>query len=163
MQRAVWLMLALIALFGALGGVVNALMTDNGFLVPKAEQADGGTTVIRPGFLGNVLIGAVAAVISWGLYGPLSAYFVAGTRQALETNASPEKLGLSLAALVGAMLVGVGGARWLSNEVDKKLLKAAAAQAAGRESSPSAAQQIASASPSQALKVARAMPSRDAP
>jgi hypothetical protein len=158
MEGSVWLMLGLIAIAGAIGGVVNALVTDNGFLLPKSERADAGTTVIRPGFLGNVLIGAVAAVISWGLYGPLSAFLVAGTRQALESNSSPEKVGLSLAALVGAALVGVGGARWLSNEVDKKLLRAAAAQAADKPGSPRASQQIAMATPSQALKVAREMP-----
>jgi hypothetical protein len=37
---------------------------------------------------------------------------------------------LSLAGLVGGVLVGVGGARWLSNEVDKSLLRAAASEAA---------------------------------
>jgi hypothetical protein len=158
MHGSIWLMLVFVAVAGAVGGVVNALMTDNGFLLPKREQGDGGTTLLRPGYLGNVLIGAVAAVISWGLYGPLSAFFIAGTEQALAANSSPEKVGLSLAALVGALLVGVGGARWLSSEVDKNLLRAAAAQAANKQSSTPASQQIALATPAQALRVARAMP-----
>ena len=128
-------MLSFIALAGAVGGVVNALMTDNGFALPKSEPTSTGTTVLRPGYLGNVLIGAVAAVVSWGLYGPFSAYFIAGTPQAMATNASPDRVGLSLASLVGGVLIGVGGARWLSNEVDKNLLRAAAAQAAGKGSS----------------------------
>jgi hypothetical protein len=44
---------------GAVGGVVNALMSDNGFVLPKTAHG-----IIRPGYLGNVLIGAVAAGIS---------------------------------------------------------------------------------------------------
>ena len=157
MQSSVWIILLFIALAGAVGGVVNAIMTDNGFLLPRKEQASSGTTIVRPGYLGNVLIGAVAAVISWGLYGPLSAYFIAGTPQAIAANSSPEMVGLSLASLVGALLVGVGGARWLSSEVDKNLLRTAAAQAASKQSSVEAAQQIALASPAQALNLARSM------
>ena len=157
MQGSIWLMLVLVFAAGAVGGVINALISDNGFIFPKSESAGDGATVLRPGYLGNVLIGAVAAVISWGLYGPLSAFFIAGTPQALATNATPEKVGLSLAALVGAILVGVGGARWLSNEVDKRLLRAAAAEAANKPSDPPKAQRIMGATPAQALKIARAV------
>lgn len=157
MQGSIWLMLLYVALAGSVGGAVNALMTDNGFLMPKSEQASSGSTVLRPGYLGNVLIGAVASVVSWGLYGPLSSFFVAGTPEALKANVTPESVGLSLASLVGGLLVGVGGARWLSSEVDKNLLRAAASEAAGKQSSAGASQQIALASPAQALSVARDM------
>ena len=157
MQGSLWLMLAFVALAGATGGVVNALMTDNGFLMPKSEQTSSGSTVLRPGYIGNVIIGTVASTISWGLYGPLATFFVAGTPQALATNSSPDKVGLSLASLVGAVLVGVGGARWLSSEVDKNLLRAAATEAAGKQSSTDASKQIAMANPAQALNVARTM------
>ena len=157
MQGPMWLMLGVVALAGAIGGVVNALMTDNGFFLPRCEEAGNGATVWRPGFLVNVLIGAIAAVISWGLYGPLSAYLIVGTAQALATNPSPENVGLSLASLVGAILVGIGGARWLSSEVDKNLLRVAASEAAGKHSSVQAAQQIASSTPAKALEVARNM------
>jgi len=157
MQGSIWLMLLFVDISGAVGGAVNALMTDNGFLLPKADQATSGSTILRPGYLGNVLIGSVASVISWGLYGPLSSFFVAGTAEALKANASPENVGLSLASLVGGLLIGVGGARWLSSEVDKNLLRAAAAEAAGKNSSPNASQQISMASPAQALNVARSM------
>lgn len=157
MQGSIWLMLVFVAIAGAIGGIVNALMTDNGFPLPKMEPASSGTTVLRPGYLGNILIGAVAAVISWGLYGPLSTYFVAGTTEAMKANTSPENVGLSLASLVGGLLIGVGGARWLSSEVDKNLLRAAAAQAAGKHSSMDASQQIYMATPAQALKVAKSM------
>ncbi len=157
MEGSIWFMMFLVAFAGAIGGVVNALMTENGFLLPRSEEATQSTTILRPGYLGNVLIGSVAAVISWGLYGPVSAYFIAGTAEALKGNSSPEKVGLSLASLVGAALIGVGGARWLSGEVDKNLLRAAAAQAASKKASSEASQQIALAPPAQALKLARDM------
>jgi hypothetical protein len=158
MQGSIWLMLAFIALAGAVGGIANALMTENGFLMPRSEKTSAGSTIVRPGYLGNIFVGSVASIISWGLYGPLSSYFVAGTVEALKANSSPQNVGLTLASLVGGLLVGVGGARWLSNEVDKSLLRAAATQAAGKNSSPGASQQMALASPAEALNIARAMP-----
>jgi hypothetical protein len=157
MEVSMWLMLLYVFLVGAVGGVVNALMTDNGFILPKSEDVDGKTTVLRPGYLGNILIGAVGAVVSWGLYGPLSSFNIVGTSEALTANASPERVGLTLAALVGAVMVGVAGARWLTSEVDKNLLKAAASQAAGSQSSAGASQKIAMASPAEALNIARSM------
>ncbi len=51
----------------------------------------------------------------------------------------------------------VGGARWLTNEVDKNSLRATAAQAASAKPSAAASQQIAIATPAQALNVARMM------
>jgi len=157
MQSSIWLMLLYVLIAGSAGGVVNALMTDNGFLLPKSEKVNDKTSIFRPGYLGNVLIGAVAAVVSWGLYGPLSAYYIAGTEQALAANAAPDKVGLSLASLVGAILIGVGGARWLTSEVDKNLLRAAAVEAAGAQPSAAASQQIALAAPAQALNIAKSM------
>lgn len=157
MQGSMWLMLLYIFIAGAVGGVVNALMSDNGFLLPKSEQTTNGTTVLRPGYLGNILIGSVAAIVSWGLYGPLSSYFIAGTAEAVKSNSSPEKVGLSLASLVGALLVGIGGARWLSSEVDKNLLRAAASNAAEKGASSTASQKIALSTPAQALNIAKSM------
>jgi hypothetical protein len=58
--------IGVIMLSGAVGGIVNALVSDNGFIKPSEESA-GEVTIIRPGFAGNVLLGAVAAFVSWGL------------------------------------------------------------------------------------------------
>jgi hypothetical protein len=91
------------------------------------------------------------------LYGHLSAYYIAGTQQALASNGSPEKVGLSLASLVWAIFVRIGGACWLTSKVDKNLLSAAATKAAGAQSSAPASQQIALAKPAQALNIAKAM------
>jgi hypothetical protein len=60
---SLWWIILMGCAAGAIGGVVNALMSDNGFILPRAEEGEG-FSVIRPGYLGNVLIGAVAAGIS---------------------------------------------------------------------------------------------------
>jgi hypothetical protein len=147
-------LLLVVFIAGAAGGVINALISDNGFALPRTESVDQ-VKVLRPGFLGNILIGGIGAVVSWGLYGPLSAVSVMGQAKA-PTTPAPDIV-LTLASLVGAVLVGVGGARWLTNEVDKKLLKAAAAQAALGMPSSTAATSIAASTPANALKVAAAM------
>jgi hypothetical protein len=63
-----------------------------------------------------VLIGAVAALTSWALYGS-----GAGVELA-QTNLS-EEISLKLPALAGALLVGIAGAKWLTSESDKGLYK----------------------------------------
>ena len=113
---SVWTLLAVVFGAGAVGGVVNALISDNGFVLPRREVVNG-VLVIRPGFLLNVFVGGIAGAVSWGLYGPFGAWYMLG---------GPEeaKGGLTLAALLGAVLVGVAGARWLTSEAEKKLLRA---------------------------------------
>lgn len=143
-----WLIL-IVMLAGGLGGVVNALLSDNGFILPKSAETNDGR-IVRPGFLGNILIGGTAAAISWGLYGPFSAYPLFGDTS---TDTS-EPIFLTLSALVGAVLVGVAGARWLTNEVDKTLLRVAASQAAAGPEDPGKASKILTASPAQALNLA---------
>jgi hypothetical protein len=144
-----WKYMVIIFAFGAVGGVVNALLTDNGFILPKQEQQDS-TKIIRPGFLVNIFIGGIAALVSWGLYGPFAAVFVIGGTN----DPGFGSTGLSLSAVVGGLLVGVGGARWLTNEVDKKLLRAAASKAASGQPNDQKAIRISAASPAEALRIA---------
>ena len=133
---------------GVVGGILNALISDNGFVLPQ-RTTTGQAAIIRPGFLGNMLVGGVAGIISWGLYGPFSDAVVIGASTA--NGAEPH---LTVAALAGVLLVGVGGARWLTNEVDKRLLRAAATQAALRDPSDDVASGVASAPPAEALRIA---------
>lgn len=143
-----WLILVVVLVAGGVGGAVNALLSDNGFVLPKAAPTNDGQ-IVRPGFVGNMLIGGIAAVISWGLYGPFGAYpLIGGTPTA---NSGP--VVFTLSGLVGAVLVGVGGARWLTNEVDKTLLRAAASQAAAGAADSKKAAKILMASPAQALSL----------
>lgn len=150
---SLWALLLIVSGAGAIGGVVNLLMSDNqGFVLPQFV-ATSGTQIFRPGAIGNIVIGAVAAAISWGLYGPFAASVVFGPAPA----GTPAPT-LTLTALVGAVLVGIGGARWLTNEVDKTVLRAAASNAAGKNASAATASQIALAAPTRALELAAAMP-----
>jgi hypothetical protein len=141
----------LILASGALGGIVNALVSDNGFIKPSEEIAED-MVIVRPGFAGNIVLGAIAAFISWGLYGAFANSIVYGPAP----NGSGE-ITISLSALAGALLVGIGGARWLTNEVDKKLLRSAAAYAARSGASTEEAKRISRASPIQAFNIARKM------
>jgi hypothetical protein len=136
---------------GAIGGAANALISDNGFILPKSETSSG-STILRPGALGNIFIGVIAAGVSWGLYGPAADYVVVGKAP---PDATP--ISLSVASMFTAVLIGIGGARWLTNEVDKRLLRAAAAEAAGSTKDDTAAAQIAAASPASALAIAKSM------
>ncbi len=144
---SIWLIIGTVGLAGAIGGVLNALMSDNGFVLPRSSETEDGK-ILRPGYLGNIFIGAIAAVISWGLYGPFADYPM------LNGGKPPsDKLELTLAAFVGAILVGVGGARWLTNEVDKTLLRAAASQAAAGGANVDIAAKLSMASPARALEL----------
>jgi hypothetical protein len=105
-----WICASLISLAGALGGVVNALMTDNGFVKPMYKHG-----VLCPGFAANVGLGAAAALLSWALYG-------SGAGIDLASMSERTVISFRLSALAGAFVVGMAGAKWLTNEVDKKLL-----------------------------------------
>ncbi len=139
----VWICLLLIGAAGAVGGFVNAFLSDNGFLLPQ-KQRSGEATIIRPGFLGNVFSGAVAACVSWGLYGSFA------------NKGLSDRIDLPLSALVGGVLVGIVGSRWLTNEVDKRLLRAAASEAARK--SPGASVDIMKSTPAEALNIAQNLP-----
>jgi uncharacterized membrane protein len=147
----IWGILGIVCAAGALGGLVNALLTENGFALPKRDKV-GSLNILRPGVLGNMLISSVAAGTSWGLYGPLAGFVLLGS-----TNAKQPELTITLSALVGAVLVGVAGAKWLTNEVDKNLLKAAAAKAATSSPDAGKAQAMALASPVQAAALANSL------
>jgi hypothetical protein len=97
-----WQCLGLVALSGALGGLINSLLTDNGFAWPKLIE-----NVWCPGFISNILIGSAAAVASWSFYGSGAGVDLA------KAAAANSELSLTLSALSGAFLVGVGGSKWV--------------------------------------------------
>ena len=145
--------IGIIMLSGAMGGFVNALVSDNGFIKPSEEVA-GDVTIVRPGFAGNILLGGMAAFVSWGLYGAFSNAVVYGTAS---TDQEQMRYLVSISAIAGAVLVGMGGARWLTNEVDKKLLRNAAVNAAASKGSIDESRKIAASTPAQAFKIAKKM------
>jgi hypothetical protein len=116
-----WYCASLISISGAVGGVVNALLTDNGFILPTRVK-----DIWCPGFISNVLIGTFSAFASWSFYGSGAGLDVAGAGQRIQIS-------LTFSALAGAFMVGVAGARWITNEVDKKLLNESVKVAAKKD------------------------------
>jgi hypothetical protein len=147
------LAIGVIILCGAIGGVVNAFITDNGFFFPKMETVDN-KKIWRPGALSNILIGAFAAVLIWALYGRLSELLV--IQVSLE-QAAADPMGLTLGDIGGALITGFGGGRVITAEADKRLLTEATTKAAGSPSDKDAAAKIGTVSPAEALQIAQKM------
>ena len=80
-----------------------------------APDLDAG--VYGPGWIGTVLVGGFAALVFWGLYGPMAHSVLIGTPEAAGTTIS-----LRVSELLGALVSGIGGGRLLSAEVEKKVL-----------------------------------------
>ena len=148
MSAVVWIILLAVGVAGAMGGVVNALLSDNGFLLPKKEAG-----IIRPGIIGNILLGSFAAVVTWGLTGSLKDAVMLGSTPQDAVDAS-----LTLTALVGAALAGVGGARVITGEVDKQFLRNAAADAALMAPSAAVAKKMMTNTPAEAAGAVRPSP-----
>ncbi len=143
---------AVIVVIGGMGGILNALITDNGFFRPDTAQVDG-RQIWRPGVLGNILFGAAASFVTFGLNGPFAQAGLIGAAQAA---GSPSEA-FTLATLVGGFLSGVGGARVITSEIDKRLLSAAATTAATALPNSAAAAQMTRTTPARALDIARHM------
>jgi len=104
--------IGLIGLAGVLGGMVNALIASEGFILSRMEALPDGRRIWRPGFIGNLLIGALAALILAFLYTPLGSVGWGTT--------VPVQVPLTLRELAGAFLSGVGGARILTDLVTRR-------------------------------------------
>jgi hypothetical protein len=135
-----WTCAALITFAGALGGVVNALITDNGFILPQNKRA-----IWCPGFVSNVLVGAFAAFSSWAFYG-------SGAGIDLAQATGRAEISLRFSALAGAFLVGVAGAKWITNEVDKRLLKESVKVAGAKRLTSEECEELVKGSALQVLK-----------
>lgn len=133
-----WHCALLICAAGAAGGFVNALISANGFALPRRIEG-----VWCPGAVSTVVAGAFAAFASWAFYGS-----GAGVNLA-DSNAVTS---LQFSALAGAFLVGVVGAKWITNEADKRLLKESVKVAATKEVPADIASQICDGTPLQVLK-----------
>jgi hypothetical protein len=88
---------------------------------------------------------------TWGLYGPFS-------QTDLILLAAPStQPPFTLSTLIGALLVGLVGARAITSELDKRGLSLAAAKAVAARSNSNAAARIATATPREALETAANM------
>jgi hypothetical protein len=135
-----WTCAVLISVAGAFGGIVNALLSDNGFALPRKIEG-----IWCPGAVSNLLIGAFAAFSSWAFYG-------SGASVELADANARGAISLRFSALAGAFLVGVAGAKWITNEVDKRFLRESAKVAATKSLSQKQSERIVEGSPRQVLQ-----------
>ncbi len=141
MTYGIWLVFASALIGGAVGGFVSVLMSGS----MKAPQ--GVTGGADPGAPATIFIGAVAGAVAWA---PGIATLTSGGKVISAIDC--------LAAGLAAVLVGLQGAKWLTNEADKKNLQSAAALAASKRADPDAATAIGAAGNSlAALKIANQM------
>ncbi|MDO9149984.1 MAG: hypothetical protein Q8K07_19925 [Methylicorpusculum sp.] len=100
---------SIVGTVGALGGLVNCAIAGE-FVMPQRDAAKG---IWRPGWVGNVLIGAVAALVVWAMYGPLASYDLA-------TPDKTKPLTLTLSQLFVSVLIGLGGGNILTQLAQKQ-------------------------------------------
>ncbi len=98
----------LIAGFGAIGGIVNCAISGE-FSYPRFDAA---AKVWRPGWIGNVLVGAVAAVVVWGIYGPIASFDLVQGRMG--------DVHLTIAQLLTSLVIGLSGGKILTLMAEKK-------------------------------------------
>ena len=140
-----WVAPAAVFVAGALGGAIKTFVAGSSDIeLPSKAATLKGVKIWRPGWLANPGVGAIAALVSWALYGS----------QAGKLIFSSSPADLTWAGWGAAVLVGIGGSGWLSAEVDKSVFKKTAVIAAQRNSSPALAATISAATPDQALKAA---------
>ena len=100
-----------IAGLGAIGGLVNCAIAGE-FALPHIDRE---AKIWRPGWIGNVVVGAVAAPVIWGIYGPLAGHAINGT----------DKIDLTVAQLFVSVVIGIGGGRILTLEAQKQSVRVA--------------------------------------
>jgi len=100
--------MGLVAVFGAIGGFVNCLIA--GELV--LPQFDKKTRIWRLGLLGNVLVGSVAALVMWGMHGPLSNFDL--------VNGSVADMHATVSQLLASIVVGLGGGNILTQMAQRQ-------------------------------------------
>jgi hypothetical protein len=109
----IWEIVFLIFGAGFVGGLVNSLVAGE----LRLPQKDPTANVYRPGWIGSCLVGGVAAVTIWGLYGPLANTALLG---GVGTTVAPI---LKVGELFGSLVTGMGGGRILFGEVDRRALQ----------------------------------------
>jgi hypothetical protein len=107
----IWVLILLIAALGALGGVVNCAISGE-FVSPQFDRAAG---IWRPGWIGNVLIGAVAAVVVWGVYGPAASFDI--------VHGTADDVHVTIAQLLSSLVIGLSGGKILTLLAEKSAAK----------------------------------------
>jgi hypothetical protein len=132
-----------VTICGAVGGFANVFIGDSGLHLPTMDQG-----VFRPGYIGVVFVGMVAAVGAW-----------LATQNSTVSGGlvvSPVPI-LRLSELSTAIIVGFGGARWFKSETETTIFRRTAAVAASKSADSKAAATIAAGTPIEALAAANRM------
>ena len=108
----IWIVVGLVFTAGCIGGLINSLVAGE----LRLPYLDSDAKVYRPGWVGNVLVGGVAALVLWGLYGPMAHHDLIAAH-------ANETIALTVAELFGALVTGVGGGRLLSAEISRRALQ----------------------------------------
>ena len=131
----IWWIMFLVFVAGCLGGLVaglfspDATVTDHasakpahgrakrmrGLLVQKNPECQ----TLFPSVLGSLLLGGVAAVVFWGLYGPLSGVPIVGSVPASAVLLTPH---LTVGQLAGSIIMGIGGPAFLQVEAQRRCI-----------------------------------------
>lgn len=110
-QYSLLFIVVLMFLSGVCGGLVNAIIAEGGLKSSHRKKLSDGGSIWIPGWQGNLLIGGIASIVIWGLYGNIHmSHDEEVIRQA-----------------IGGLLAGAGGGRIITNEVEKRLLTVRAA------------------------------------
>jgi len=133
--------IGLVVLMGCLGSLGSSFVGDSGWHLPMNEDG-----IVRPGYLGNMLVGALAALASWGMQ-----------KNAVLIGGPATTLTFSTADLAHAIVIGFAGASWFKSHIEKVILQRTAVVAASKAADPAAANQIATSTPMEALRVAKRM------
>lgn len=124
----------LVAGLGALAGLVAGFVS-GGLSMPGTVSKDD-RTVWDPGFIGAIVAGAAAAALLFALYGPLKTSVVIRVDDGEAADQAQESGGtvnVTVYDIVAAAMSGLAGSRILTNEVEKKYLRAAAETALARD------------------------------
>ena len=94
----IFYMIFVIAALGAVGGSINGLLSNE----VRLPYLDKEARIWRPAWLGSIIVGAVAAVVVWGVYGPAASNYLLGS-QVFQAR-------VTVAEVLSSLLVGIGGA-----------------------------------------------------
>lgn len=144
----------IVALAGAVGGLVNTVMVNNRSLLTGEMAVRAGIAENEKGesarlYVLNGILGAIAACVCWLSYGPYSTLYIVG-----KGGTTPEEYGIAAVSLATAFFIGMGGTKWLQSEKDKGRWQAAATDAARAERNPELARNLSLASSDQAPLIA---------
>ena len=109
----VWEIIGLVAVLGMAGWLTNCFLA-GGFTSP---QSDTKGKVWKPGWIANIVIGGIAAVVVWCFYGPASSYDL--------VKDGVIDFHLPVAQIASSILVGISGAKILTTMAQRQAERAA--------------------------------------